>query len=374
MPDKSLGRLRVVVVSLGGVGSTALMDSLRGALGPLGVDISDVNDKDGLKHTPYGLLSRGALAAFDPTLVLYVLGNPAAAIASHYRRGFQGSQICLLSPSAESVLAETPVLNATHFPPASNVSLFPAYASLVAETGTDYFETYAHAASWLGATELGYTVVWATLRRLVQPETQAALGQLIFGASPRAPLYDFPVRDSEGCADGAFALISPCPSRSQLRNSTSWNPRGVPAPYLTLYASIYDRLLASFDGACASSSPTQCAAAGLRPIGNTTQLNASIMDAFGFRASAISIASARRTYIRLLPGVCGAHLRPKRRVRTVSAAATAQARAASLRGLQAAQPSHAAAAVANVSVVAPEREDRQVPGGPRADSKAPIGL
>ena len=206
------------------------MDSLRGALGPLGVDIGDVNDKDGLKHTPYSLLSRGALAAFDPIIVLYVLGNPAAAIASHYRRGWPGSQMCLLNPSAEAVLAETPVLNATHFPPEPNISLFPAYASLVAETGTDYFETYAHAASWLGATELGYTVVWSTLRRLVLPETQAALGRLIFGASPREPLYDFPVR--EGWAGGGPFTDIPMPLSLAATQFDVLEPAGCPGALL----------------------------------------------------------------------------------------------------------------------------------------------
>lgn len=81
----------VLVASLGGVGSSAIIEALRKPLRRLRYITNDLNNRDGIKHAPYDLLSRGALAAFDPTLVLYVLGNPAAAIASHYRRGWPGA-------------------------------------------------------------------------------------------------------------------------------------------------------------------------------------------------------------------------------------------------------------------------------------------
>ena len=85
---------RVLVASLGGVGSSAIIEALRKPLRRLRYITNDLNNRDGIKHAPYDLLSRGALAAFDPTFVLYVLGNPAAAIASHYRRGWPGVQFC----------------------------------------------------------------------------------------------------------------------------------------------------------------------------------------------------------------------------------------------------------------------------------------
>lgn len=94
---------------------------------------------------------------------------------------------------------------------------------------------------------------------------------------------------------------------------------GQPPAFLELYNDITARLVASFDGACASPDPHVCSAAGLRPAPDAAPFNASLAEGFrALRTHPSNINAARRMYIRLLPGVCGGHLRPKPRVRPKS--------------------------------------------------------
>ena len=292
LSDRRQSRSRLLVVSIGGIGTSSLMDTLRQRLTPLQVDLSDVNDRDGLKHTPYNLLSRGAVASFFPKLVLYVLGHPASAIASHFRRGWPGSQLCLVNPEAEKLMASDRSLNSTMAPP-EKVNYLMNYTHLVDKSGIDYYDTYSHATSWLGATELGFTVLYMTLPTLLKSQVQ--LAKLLQLDNVAQPLFEFP-----------------------LRNSTSWNPIGKPLAYVNLYDSIYTRLVSDFDRVCASPNPELCASLGLRPANGAAVFNSSLAEAFEqLRTPPSNIAAARRYYIRGLAGICGERLRPKPIVRKV---------------------------------------------------------
>lgn len=205
-PDRQLNRTRLLVVSIGGVGTTSLMDTLKNALSPHGVDVNDVNNQDGLKHTSYSELSRGAIAAFAPSVVIYVLGNPAAAIASHFRRGWPGSQLCLVNPAAESIIGGNSELNATMDPP-PKTNFMTNYSLIVSDSGVDYFASFEHASSWLGATELGLTVFFASLQTLIS--SQEAVSRLLNIKPASSSLFEFQVSPQSNSS-----YVPVCPSTS----------------------------------------------------------------------------------------------------------------------------------------------------------------
>lgn len=194
VPDRrAIGR--VLIISIGGVGSSAIMMELRTPLRKLRYETNDLNNRDGLKHTTYSPLSRGAVAAFDPSLIIYVLGHPAAAVASHFRRGWPGVQFCLVNPDADAILAAEPRLHALLQIRQSKVNLVHNFTRIVSESKVDYFSTYSHALSWLGVTELGYTIVFTTLSTLNKLNRDGSLaGLLNRTVQAEQPLFNFTVR------------------------------------------------------------------------------------------------------------------------------------------------------------------------------------
>ena len=87
---------RLYVVSIGGVGTTPLMEALRASLRSINYDLNSIPDTDYLKHAPFGLTARMRLHRRQPAAILYVLGNPLAALESHFRRGWAGFQVIAL--------------------------------------------------------------------------------------------------------------------------------------------------------------------------------------------------------------------------------------------------------------------------------------
>ena len=204
---------------------------------------------DGLKHAHYSAVSRGAVSAYNPTLILYLLPDPLAAILSHFRRGWPGSQFCKLRglDDADAALAGVPGLRAALAPatkgPNGSVPLEP-FAALAAAAGEDFFGFEAHAASWLSAPELGYTVWFATLADVV--ERQDVLAALLGLEAPTQgrPLFRLP-----------------------LRNRTSGARSGgrLPSALAELYEGVKRRLEERFRGRCAAPLPEVLRSGGLAP-------------------------------------------------------------------------------------------------------------
>ena len=100
---------------------------------------------------------------------------------------------------AEELFAADARLLPTLMPP-PKVNCLSNYTRLVAETGIDYFDAFEHAASWLGATELGYTVVWATLKTVQRLNMDGSLA-LLLNRTKEAnaqPVFNFTVRQCGG--------------------------------------------------------------------------------------------------------------------------------------------------------------------------------
>lgn len=237
--------ISLLVVSAGGSGSSALMDTLTVQLRRRGVRVNDVNDEDGLKHARYSDVSRGAIAAFNPTLILYLLPSPLVSIASHFRRGWPGAQLCKLRGQDAAGRELTGGLLAALAPVqrGANGSVpLATFAALAAARGVDYFGFEEHAASWLRAPELGFTVWFARLADVV--EQQGILAALLgLGEDAAPPLFRFPLRNAT-------------PPALRLAGGA-----GLPTAFLELYAGVEERLVRRFRGRCAAPLPPQTGAA-----------------------------------------------------------------------------------------------------------------
>jgi hypothetical protein len=84
---------RLVVVSLGGVGTTSLMEALRRSLRAINYDLNAIPDSDYLKHAPFSYITRNRMLRRPPTGVIYLIGDPLMGIESHFRRGWAGFQV-----------------------------------------------------------------------------------------------------------------------------------------------------------------------------------------------------------------------------------------------------------------------------------------
>ena len=84
---------RLLVISIGGVGTTALMQALRTSLRAIHYEMNAVPDADLLKHAPYSIMGRARVLRRSPAAILYLIGNPLAALESHFRRGWAGFQV-----------------------------------------------------------------------------------------------------------------------------------------------------------------------------------------------------------------------------------------------------------------------------------------
>lgn len=300
---------RLLVVSVGGVGTTSLMGVLSTELGNARVELNDINDGDGLKHAPFGPASRGAVVAFDPTVILYIIGDPVAALLSHFRRGWPDSQLCKLRPAdagaqlTRDAALRDAVING------SGVDAFERYARLVAERVTagggagadpaDPFSVWDHAASWVaGAAELRRPVLFATLETAVTVQ-----GALVGLLGPSA------------------AGLQPLARFQQVRRRSS-RPPSLPAPFTALYSEIHSRLLRELDGRCAGG-VAACAGSGLAPVQlqgmggeaalslPTTLQAGAASGASKQRLPLRAIADAWARRVKLLPGLCGDVLRPR---------------------------------------------------------------
>lgn len=304
--DDVSSRPRLLVVSIGGIGTSSLMTILSTELGKMNVEMNDVNDGDGLKHAPFGPPSRGAVAAFDPTAILYILGNPAAGLLSHYRRGWADSQLCKLRPDdSNAILAGDPSLRAAVVN-CSGVDCFLQYANIVAARAAavtaahgapgealDAFRVWEHAQSWVAAAAaLHRPVIFASIETAVA--VQGSLVRLL-GLPPDArPL-------------ARFEILRPTSRVPQDR---------IPPSFTALYAGIHARLLDELDGRCAGGEGV-CAESSLALVKAKGDGDADVPpDTLGFarvnaRLSQRSIAHAWARRVALMPGICGAVLRPQ---------------------------------------------------------------
>ena len=300
------------------------MTMLSTELGKMNVELNDLNDGDGLKHVPFGPPSRGAVAAFDPTAILYILGNPAAGLLSHYRRGWVDSQLCKLRPEdSNTILAGDPALRAAVVN-CSGVDCFLQYANLVAIRAAaaaaardapgdalDAFRVWEHAQSWVAAAAaLHRPVVFATIETAIA--VQGALVRLLGLVPDARPL-------------ARFEILRPTSRVPQDR---------VPPAFTALYAGIHARLLEELDGRCAGGESV-CAESSLALVeskGDGDTAAAYRPGTVGFaprvdaRLSQRSIAHAWARRVALLPGICGAVLRPQwRRINDAAAGGVAGA-------------------------------------------------
>lgn len=94
---------RLLVISIGGVGTTALMEALRASLRAIHYEMNAIPDADLLKHAPYGILGRTRVLRRSPAAILYLIGNPIAALESHFRRGWAGFQVRPCTPVQRSL-------------------------------------------------------------------------------------------------------------------------------------------------------------------------------------------------------------------------------------------------------------------------------
>lgn len=109
-----------------------------------------------------------------------------------------------------------------------NLTTFARFASVVAETRTDPFRTWEHAASWVrGAAELGLPVWFTTLEHLVANQSRI----LRFLGAPNATMPPL-VLEARRNATGS-------PGRALL-----------PQAAVALYGRIRDRLIEALEGTC----------------------------------------------------------------------------------------------------------------------------
>jgi hypothetical protein len=225
---------RLLVISIGGVGTTPLMLALLDALAVphINMTINSPVDKDGLKHVWVSAQALPKLLAFQPAAVLYLLGDPLPAIYSHFTRAWAGVQMCKVAPNASVAVRANQNLMRLLRSYFFDSNDFVKYGGIVDEAGFDYFQTLEHAWSWVvGAPHLGVPVLFATLETVLTH--QAAL--LAFLQQPNAtlPLLRMPL----------------------FRNSSFVRNKPPVLPKVEkLYRSIYDELVRSLDGRCLGSS------------------------------------------------------------------------------------------------------------------------
>ena len=191
-----------------------------------GVGLNSRDDEDGLKHPWLSECTLLRVRRYNPAAVVYVLGEPAAAAHSHFRRGWAASQLCRLARDADAALSDPtlyaifdlnrkseprarPTESATAGATASATSMPIALGRLTnaaqswanfthwiasASGGRDPFEFAEHALSWQrGATELGVPLWFTTLEDLAADATPlTTLLGLPINAS--APLYTLQMR------------------------------------------------------------------------------------------------------------------------------------------------------------------------------------
>ncbi|KAI9019952.1 hypothetical protein DFJ74DRAFT_707999 [Hyaloraphidium curvatum] len=93
------GERRLLVMSPGGVGATETIRALATSLAPANWTLNDADNRDGAKHVhPGDPWRRRAVECFAPDRVLYVFGDPGAAVRAHYRRKWVGQHLSLLAP------------------------------------------------------------------------------------------------------------------------------------------------------------------------------------------------------------------------------------------------------------------------------------
>ena len=260
LPRRSPDERRLLIVSTGGVGTSTLISELMPALEGhgIGIVLNDVNDSDGLKHAWLSECTLQRVRRFGPTAILYVLGEPAAATYSHFRRGWAGAQACKLAKDAEASLL-APGLGAALLLNAKPQSIFRTSA---ASSWADYVRWVdsqgplwrdpmgfvEHARSWqLGAAELG-APIWFS-----------SLADLVADAYPIPILLGFPSNATANRSRPLFSLSLRKPS---------YSPARLPKTFLEAYAGVSAEL-STLRGLCYEPMPaggasgSRCAAAGL---------------------------------------------------------------------------------------------------------------
>jgi hypothetical protein len=254
LPSPAARGRRLQIVSTGGVGTTELMQTMRPLLEPLGVELNDVNDIDGLKHPWLSECTLHRVRRFGPTAIIYVLGDPAAAIYSHFRRGWAGSQMCRLTPEAEVSLQDpelSSIMTLNGWPPShkkrtARAESWEMFTRWIASNpgAKDPFGIEAHALSWLhGAADL-HAPVWFTTLADFAVTNSTVLGLLdlppdVLAKAP-VPLFTLKLREP------------------------SYRPDGVPQGFIDMYARVRDSTM-RLQGLCyeAGPGPSRCEAAGL---------------------------------------------------------------------------------------------------------------
>ncbi|GFR46788.1 hypothetical protein Agub_g8419, partial [Astrephomene gubernaculifera] len=209
-----LTEMDVQISSFGGVGSTQLSNHLNA----YGITTNLLTDADNLRHCPRPPVydntntastsgSSGSSHVRRPRHVVYLYGDPLAAVASHYRRGHACHQ-------AQKTCGQPSCLSPATFPPS-----FEEYVS----RGEDLFGLEAHFHNWLTA-RLEYPLVMLRYERMFEPGVASRLFQLLAGHKLCAPQLQRMTREF---------VASHRPRRSQ-----------VPAEY---YRRMYGSLLAEMD-------------------------------------------------------------------------------------------------------------------------------
>lgn len=234
----------LLVVSAGGAGTSFVISMLGEKLARLGIRMNKLNDEDGLKHPWLSECTLHRVRRFAPTAVVYLLGDPASALHSHFRRGWAAAQLCRLNPSAEAIVTH-PMLKPIFD---ENKRPMKVYKTAAAKSWADFvrwiaaqpdsaaadpFDFVEHARSWeRGAAELGAPLWFTTLDDLANDT--APLRRLLSIPDP---------------FNGSF------PASLTLRNS-SYTPGGLPHQFIDRYARTRDELWA-LRGRCFETSSAQ---------------------------------------------------------------------------------------------------------------------